>query len=312
MKQLNNLWDSLISLENIELAHKVASKKKQHYQEVIWVNNNKKLAFRYIRFILSTGKFKTSKYVRKEIFKGGKNRVIHKLPYFPDRIVQHCITNLCKDFWKSRMIRDTFQSIKGRGTLDCARRVDKYIKENKPKYCLKIDIKKFYPSVKSKSIVDKNIMRIRCKKTKELLNSIILSLDFIPLGNHISQYAGNLLLTDLDWNIKQKLKVKGYFRYCDDLVFMSNSKLELRQIHKYVKDYLNYISLELKQPDIINLNNSYLSFVGYRFSNNKKLIRQSIAKSLKQNKKETSVPSYYGWCKHSGSFTFYKNNKGVS
>lgn len=253
MKTQKNLFETIISLENIELAHKLASKGKQHYREVKWVNANKEVAFRWIHNLLKHKRFVTSPYKVEVAFKGGKERTIHKLPYFPDRIVQHALVHVCKDVWIKSMIRDTFQSIPGRGTLDCFKRVSRFIENNQPKYAMKMDINKFYQSVSSQYIMDNNVLRLGDKDANWLLSKILLSLPNLPLGNHTSQYAGNLLLSPIDWYIKQDLKVKGYFRYCDDLVFFSDSKQELKAVYKLVRNKLSELNLKVKPCEIYNM-----------------------------------------------------------
>lgn len=308
MRQLNNIFDLIVSKENLLLAHKEASKGKKHYREVKWVNSNLDKAIDDLQAILKKGAFKTSPYKVEVAMKGGKERTIHKLPYYPDRIVQHAIVRVCKDFWKSRMIRDTFQSIEDRGTSDCFRRVRRFIAKNRPKYAMKLDIVKFYPSVNTDLLMKSNVFRIRCKRTLALLGRVILSLPFLPLGNHTSQYAGNLLLTDLDWKIKQSSRVKGYFRYCDDLVFLGDSKKEMRKVYALVVKELNTLGLKVKKPYIISLNKSCLDFVGYKFVGTDVYVRDGIASLFKKacrSNQVKAIPSYFGWFKHSQKFNLF-------
>jgi hypothetical protein len=119
LKIQGNLFDKIISIDNLRAAHHKARKGKSHYKEVQWVDSNEQEALERIQRLLIDGTFKTSKYTVEHTLKGDKMRTIHKLPYFPDRIVQHAIVNVCSEAWTRSMIRDTFQSIKGRGTTDC-------------------------------------------------------------------------------------------------------------------------------------------------------------------------------------------------
>ena len=64
------------------------------------------------------------------------------------------------------MIRDTYQSIPGRGTTDCFKRTNRAIK---PTYAMKIDIRKFYPSAKPEHILKPHVFRIKCPRTFDLL-----------------------------------------------------------------------------------------------------------------------------------------------
>lgn len=308
MKKYGNLFEQLVSYDNLLLAHKKASKGKSHYHEVKWVNNNLEYCLLKIQDLLITKTFKTSEYTKAVAIKGGKLRTIHKLPYFPDRIVQHALANVCKEFWVKSMIRDTFQSIEGRGTTDCFKRVRDFVKNNKPIYAIKLDIVKFYPNVCTTKLIEEDPFKIKCKDTLWLLHEILLSLPFLPLGNHISQYSGNLKLTKMDWYIKQELKVKGYFRYCDDLILFGNDKKLLKTQVFIITRILKELGLQIKPLEIYNLTKTPLDFVGMRVSHDKVLLRKKIKDnfvlSAKLGKTE-ALPSYKGWCKHANAKNLY-------
>lgn len=61
------------------------------------MDSNEQEALQLIQQSLIDGTFKTSKYTVEYTLKGDKMRTIHKLPYFPDRIVQHAIVNVCSE-----------------------------------------------------------------------------------------------------------------------------------------------------------------------------------------------------------------------
>ena len=55
---------------------------------------------------------------------------------------------IIKQYWTNRFISQTFSCIEGRGIHSCLNAVKKALKDkNNTKYCLKLDIKKFYPSI---------------------------------------------------------------------------------------------------------------------------------------------------------------------
>lgn len=305
MKRQGNLFDKLISLENLQYAHRKARRGKAHYQEVQWVNVNETEALTRIQDLLISGNFRTSPYTVEHTMKGEKMRTIHKLPYYPDRIVQHALVNVCADAWIKSMIRDTFQSIPGRGTTDCFRRTYSAIKKHKPRYAMKIDIKKFYPSAKPEHILQPHVFRIKCDRTFGLLSEIINSLEFLPLGNHTSQYAGNLLLSPIDWHVKQKLGIKFYFRYCDDIVILHDNRKYLLHVRNVIKERLAAIDLTMKgDPDIRDLRSQYLDFVGYRMNHHGVWLRKRLADNFKQacrTGRKRALPSYYGWIKHANA-----------
>lgn len=259
-------------------------------------------------------RFTTSEYEVFDKFDGRKMRTLYKLPYYPDRIVQHALINVCGPIWERSMIRDTFQSLKGRGTSDARKRVQKAIKGNNGLYALKFDISKFYPSVDNdilKSIVRK---KIKCPNTLWLIDDIIDSEKGIPIGNYTSQFWGNLYLTPFDWWVVQKLKPRNYFRYCDDIVLIGNSSREMHELKKKCFSALKEkYNLEIKDNwQVFPIDKRFLDFCGYVFGPKCLKLRRSIVKNFKTKTKRilgshkrmmpakiaNCVGSYWGWCKH--------------
>ena len=313
MKSYNNLFDSIVDMDNIRLAHKKSSKGKAHYPEVKWVNANLEEALGKIQESLLSGTYRTSEYIISTELKGDKIRTLHKLPYYPDRIVHHAIVNICGPLWDKTFIRDTFQSIPGRGTTDCQRRVRRAVQGDKPRFGMKIDIKKFYPSVDPNHLLGSKMLKIRCSRTLDLIHEIVLSLDCIPLGNHPSQYLGNLLISPLDWRMKQTRSCKHYFRYCDDIVVLNDSMEVLLNHYEYIKSELSLLGLTIKPPELVDLKYEYLDFVGIKVSHDKVRLREKIAHNFKRScrgGKSKSVPAFRGWCKQSASPNLFNKHVG--
>jgi RNA-directed DNA polymerase len=311
MKRHGNLWDKVCSLDNIKLAHANARRGKAFYAEVKMVDSDVEKYCRAIQKSLVNQTFTTSQYQIEERFDGRKMRTIYKLPYYPDRIVQHALLNVVGELFVKTYIRDTFQSIVGRGTSDAMRRVKKLIRSPEcPKYALKIDIQKYYPSVNN-AIMKKVIRRtIKCEPTLWLLDDIIDSTTGLPIGNYTSQHFGNMYLNAIDWKVKQELKPQAYFRYCDDIVFMDNAKSKLLAIKVRVCKWLADISLQIKATwNIYNIERQGVDFVGFVFTPHNTRLRHGIATKFKLACKKLSIKiqdpvrdlsrimAYKGWVK---------------
>lgn len=315
MKRHNNLWNDITNINNIVLSHNKAKKGKSFYKEVKMINKYPLFYAKQIQKNLINKTFNTSEYEVSKIFDNKKIRTIYKLPYYPDRIVQHALVNICENIWKNSFIRDTFQSIKGRGTNDARKKVTNFFKKNKSFYVLKFDINKYYPSINNEILKSKIRKKIKCKNTLWLIDNIIDSCNGIPIGNYTSQYFGNIYLYDFDWWIKQQLKPDSYYRYCDDIIVIDKCKNKLSHIktlifEKLKKEYL----LDIKENwQLFHIDKKPLDFIGFRFFtyNNIKL-RKSIANSFKEKVKNiqknykhlnpykivNSIYSYWGWCKY--------------
>lgn len=315
MKRYGNLYPKIWDLDNIKLAHKNARKGKMHYQEVQMVNADEEKYALIIQDMLKNKTFKNSEY---EIFiknDSGKERMIYKLPYFPDRIIHHCVMQVLEPIWMRTLIADTYSSLKGRGIHKGVKQVKKALKDREnTKYCLKMDVKKFYPSIDHNIL--KTIIRQKIKDADVLwlLDEVIDSTDGVPIGNYLSQHFGNLYLSKLDHWMKERQGCKYYFRYCDDIVVLHADKTHLAQLREDVETYLqSQLNLRLKENwQIFPINKRGIDFLGYRFYHSHILLRKAIALSFKQrmkginaNHKKLStinilsgVMSYCGWMKY--------------
>ena len=316
MKRVGGLWEKICDPGNIREAHYQARKGKSHYTEVKWVNANEDMAIEQIRHALVSKTFTTSPYQVEDRFDGRKMRTIHKLPYYPDRIVQHALVQVCEPIWKASFIRDTFQSITGRGTHDARKRVKKAIRDYPEAYALKFDIHKYYPSVTNEILKVKIRRKIKCPDTLWLLDDIIDSCKGLPIGNYTSQYLGNLYLSDFDWRVKQTIKPLAYFRYCDDLVLMAKDSATA---HDYKNEAFAILEKEYglrvkKDWQVFPIQKRGLDFVGFVFRPESIQLRKNIARGVINKAKEIATKShlislyqvvngagsYWGWCKHGG------------
>lgn len=85
MKRIGNLFEKVISIENLELADKKARKGKTNSREVKSHDINKDINILMLNENLKNKTFTTSSYKKFTIF-DKKERVISSLPYYPDRI----------------------------------------------------------------------------------------------------------------------------------------------------------------------------------------------------------------------------------
>jgi RNA-directed DNA polymerase len=311
MKRHGNLYEKIIDIENIKLAHKNARHGKAFYQEVKMVDAEPDKYFKAIQDMLANQTFSTSEYTVEDRFDGRKMRTIYKLPYYPDRIVQHALLNVTGRILTNSLIRDTFQSITGRGTSDAMRRVKKLVRsKNAPRYALKIDVSKYYPSVDNVKMKDAVRKKIKCQKTLWLFDNIINSMQGLPIGNYTSQILGNVYLKDFDWHVKQVLKPTGYFRYCDDILFFHDSKAKLLSYKAIAIRYLRDIGLNIKDSwNIYDVYKNGVDFVGFVLTPNHTRLRKTITvnfkktcSTLRNSTKKfknplNSLMAYKGWVK---------------
>lgn len=321
MKRIGNLYEKIISVDNLRLADEKARKGKCNTYGVRCHDRNREANIIALHDALRNKTYKTSEYDVFTIYEP-KERLIFRLPYYPDRIVHHAIMNVLETVWLSVFTHNTYSCIKKRGIDGCARQVDKIIRKynGKPLYCLKIDIRKYYPSINHdilKCVVRK---KIKDKDLLWLLDEIIDSADGLPIGNYLSQFLANLFLAYFMHFVNEVLKLEAT-QYADDICFFSDSKERLHEVFKEIRRYLADLDLEVKDNYQIFpiARNRYdtggraLDYVGYKFYREQKLMRKNIKKNLcrkvsKLNKRQLSPKEYkmeispwLGWAKHSNS-----------
>lgn len=312
MKRIGNLYNKIISIENLKLADSIARKGKSGQYGVQHHEKNMNSNIRLLHKILKDRMYKTSEYTTFKIH-DPKERDIFSLPYFPDRILHHAIMNILEPVFVETFTADTYSCIKGRGIHGALRNLKNALRNRKDTlYCLKLDVRKFYPSIDHELL--KQLVRRKIKDINllQLLDEIIDSAQGVPIGNYLSQYFANFYLSYFDHWIKEVKQVKNYFRYADDLVILSGNKTYLHQLLSDIRVYLEInLKLILKgNYQIFPVKARGIDFVGYRFYHThiklRKSIKQNFARMLACNKNAKSIASYYGWAVHCNSKNLLK------
>ena len=328
MKRYGNLYEQICSMDNLIVAHHNASTGKGWYQEVKTVNNNPQEYLQILQGMLENKTYETSDY---DIFlrqDGVKVRMIYKLPYFPDRICQWAVMQVIEPYLIKNFVRDTYSAIPGRGIHLALERIKKALITDPEgtKYCLKMDVKQFYPSINHKILKEKFRKLFKDKDLLWLIDEIIDSTpedSGIPIGNYLSQYCGNYYLSDFDHWIKETefvfngkvIKIKYFFRYMDDMIILSDSKEFLHYLRKLISEYLmTNLRLTLKNTwQVFPVKDRGIDYVGYRIFPEFVLLRKRTVKTMTKSllriraKIEDgealtyhdycSVNSYLGWMK---------------
>lgn len=314
-KKIKNVYPLIYSTENLVKSQYTSQKGKKNRGEVKAFNDNLNDNLSILYSLLRDETFEPGIYRTKKIY-DPKERDIMIAPFFPDRVVHHCIINVLAPHWYHIFIGNTYACIKGRGTHKCMEDVHRALITDRigTRYCLKIDIRKFYDNVDHSvlkkiirySIADESLLR--------LLDKIIDSNGKekgLPIGNFTSQYLANLYLAYFDHWVKEELGVKYYYRYMDDMVVLGEDKAWL---HYILDSFALYLGAELKveiKPNwqIFPVDDRGIDYVGFKQNHYGILLRKGIllrfyqklekTKEKYQIKDETDIkhlfPSEYGW-----------------
>lgn len=316
MRRCGNLLLKIADPNNVNIADEKASCAKGSTYGVRKHNKNREDENRQLWLNILLGYYHTSPYTNFKVFEP-KERLIYRLPYYPDRIAHHMIMNVLEPIWKKIFIKTTYASIKGRGIHALQKQLVHDLKAD-PKgtvYCLKLDIRKFYPSIDHgilKQIIRK---KIKDKAVLKLLDEIIDSAEGVPIGNYLSQYFANLYLAYFDHWVKEVLKVRYYYRYADDIVLLSDSKEKLHNWFNQIKDYLeNKLKLQVKSNwQIFPVEARGIDYVGYvtrhKYVKLRKSTKMRMWKTIHKYEKneidkeklQRSLTSYFGWLKYCNS-----------
>lgn len=335
MKSYNHLFEKYISKENYYLAVKNATRhksgKKRKYKKARYFKSNvEKLKPSLLEYARN---FKSEKHKRVEIYDGiqRKKRTII-VPSMREQVVHHMVVNVMKPIWLKSMYEHSYGSIPNKGAHLAKKTIEKWIhnKDKDMKYCLKLDISKFFDSIPHDILKSKLALQIHDKQFLNIFYEILSVQEVgIPLGFYTSQWIANWYLTDLDHYIKEILKVKYYVRYMDDMVLFGASKKRLHKVRKCIQGYLeNELGLRLKSNwqvflfDYVRTDGTHigrdLDFMGFRFFRDRTILRKSIMlkatrKARKLNKKLfktvhecRQMLSYLGWVDCTDTYGLYK------
>ena len=285
MKRFNGFFERLTDPGLLKVAARCAARGKKKRGSVKRFLKDEDQKLELLRNLLISNQYHPMPYTKKTIEDRctQKVREIFVPKFYPDQIVQWAIVLVFYDFFTKGMTMSPCASIDGRGGTYGIKYIKKWTKTDKhnTKYCLVCDIKKFYPSIDQQKLYQKFERRIKDKKALELLSKIIFSVDKgVPIGNCTSQWFANFYLQDFDHFVYEKLGVKHYLRYMDDMVFFGANKRKLHSQQKEIEKYLKNEGLTLKaNHQVFKLAKAEgkgraLDFLGYKFFENFVTVRK--------------------------------------
>lgn len=314
MKRYNNLFEKVITFENLLDAAYKAQKGKRHQGNVAGFNLQLESELLQLQRELQNKTYTPGTYRAFKIY-DPKERLISAAPY-RDRVVHHALCNITTPIFEKAFIFDSYANRKGKGTHAAIKRYQYFAKHNK--YALKCDIKKFFPSIDLEILKTIFRKKIKCKDTLWLMDLIVDSSNpqeehiayfegddlftpqnrrrGLPIGNLTSQWWGNIYMNGLDHFVKETLQVKGYVRYVDDFVLFGDSKQELHQQKKAIVDFLSDYRLVLhpNKTQIHQVKNG-VPFLGFRVYAEYCILKKSNFKRFKRYLRKRINQYYQGF-----------------
>ncbi len=264
MKRLNNLWPQVIAFENLWRAWRQARRGKSRSPGAVAFELDLERELLALQRELADGCYQPGSYRLFTLYER-KPRLIAAAP-FRDRVVHHAVMNVIEPPLDRTFIFDSYACRRGKGTHAAVDRYQHWARRYP--YVLKLDIRRYFPSIDHALLKAKLRRRIADPQVLALLDRIIDGSPTetageptwfpgddlftplerrrgIPIGNLTSQFFANLYLDDLDHWLKEQRQVPTYLRYVDDLVLLADAKPELHDHHAALAEYLSRERLRL-------------------------------------------------------------------
>src|SRR3989344_1587111 len=300
MKTYKNLFEQIISPENLFIAWERFKKGKRNKRDVA------KFEFDLERNIFKLHRdLKGKKYRHGPYFsfyiRDPKVRHIHKATV-RDRVLHHAMFRILNIIFEPTFIPSSFSCRIGKGTHKGIRKVAKMLRtvsKNNTCSChvLKCDVKKFFDSIDQRLLIHILEKRIKDENTRWLLREIIESYPNVvnererestaprkkgvPIGNLTSQLFANVYMNEFDQYVKHVLRVQYYARYTDDFVIIADSQEYLLKLLPLLQAFLKKrLGLRI-HPDKVFIRSYHqgIDFLGYGMLPHDIVLRTKTKKS---------------------------------
>lgn len=285
VKRYGNLWERVCSLENITKAYLESRKGKTTKPQVAKVDEDPMPYLEEVRRMLVNKTYRSGEYRAFAIHERGKDRIVYDIDYFPHRIVHWALMIVIKPILMDSIGDHSFAAMEGRGSHQALRKVQEYLKRDPEgtKYCFKMDVRKFFPSIKKDIMLRKIERKIKDEGVLWLCREIIFGFKDpgLPIGNYTSQYFANYYLSSVIRHMKQVFHCHYLVAYMDDIVILGSSKSWLRRVKKRMVLQLEENGLEMKRNwQIFPVDVRGVDFVGYRIFREFTLLRNGTKRTM--------------------------------
>ena len=177
MKRVGDIYPKIYDKGNILKAINKAALRKKDRSNVRKIIDNPMFYAEYLHKILKEKRYKPNPYTEVKIQDGvrKKERIIYKPQFFPDQVIHWALMLNLEPILMRWMYYYCCGSVKNRGIHHGANYIKKILVNDRKntKYCLKLDVKKFYPSINQQILKHKFLKIIKCRDTLDLIDLII-------------------------------------------------------------------------------------------------------------------------------------------
>lgn len=337
---IRNIFNEIASFETLLNAEKeVGSGKKGMHREVLMFREDLEDNLFFLQECILNLSLPEAKYNTFYIYEPKVRKVID-IDY-KNKIIQRAMYDVVNPIVCQGFIFDTYSCVKEKGQIEAMKRLHGWEMQVSRKqgewYYLKLDITKFFYRIRHDKMSEIIKKKIGDKKAIALMQKYVSgqSMPFglplgadprtttveemlwdlgIPIGGGLSHMFGNMYLDCLDQFCKRELRMKYYIRYMDDVIVLSDSKMQLHEWKNEIINYLLKLGLILNNKTAISPIQNGVEFVGFRIWPTHVTIRRSTSlrmkrrlrgvqrlyfeKKLSLNKASQTVNSYKALMKH--------------
>lgn len=343
-KQYKYLYQKMLQEDIVRKAYKKLRKGKTKRKEIQIIDANLDIEVAAMQEMIRNTRpgevehpelaYKPKKRTPKYIHEHGKTRKIY-MPEIHEQWLHHIIVLVLEPIITATAYPYSCGSFPRRGAHYGKKQLMRWIKNGKGiRNFGKIDIRHFYDNIRIDILMRELGIRI---KDEWFLYVIRLCLQGfnkgIPLGFYISQWLANYLLETLDRLITEKLGIKIYERYMDDMTFFDNNKKKLHMVIVEIQKFIGR-RFRLKLKDNYQVCKFHfqkagktigraVDFMGFLFYRNKVIMRKSImvaatrlAGKMDRAKQELrgyyhkhiqAMLSYIGWFDCTDTYNCYES-----
>lgn len=289
------------TFDKLLISHKRCRLSKQHKKDVVSFELNLSQNLVSISSKLLSQTFKLGGYKQFFVYEP-KKRNIESLSYKDRVVLMAFCTNVLEKKIEEKLIYDNVACRKNKGTHFGINRLKSFLHKfyNKEKtnegYFLKCDIRKYFQSI-DHSVLKRLLDKVEFDYEDRWFIDLIIDNKYkeedvgLPIGNQTSQWFALFYLNLVDRLIKEKLRIKYYVRYMDDMILVHKDKEYLKYCKNEIEKLCNNIlHLELNSKTQVGKLSSGIDFLGFRMillDNGKvlQLLRSSAKQRLKRNLK---------------------------
>jgi hypothetical protein len=281
----------LTDLDNLYDAYRKCTK------GVNWKGSTQRYTAKWMVNIINTERnLKTGKDMRKgfvsfNLRERGKERNIRSV-HISERVVQKVLCDqILVPILSRSLIYDNGASLRHRGTSFAVRRLVTHLRRYHKQYgadgyALMVDYSKYFDTISHKILLDKIKRYITDKKVFKLVTDFITAFGggmSLGLGSQISQ-VGAIFFPgkEVDHFAKERLRIKYYGRYMDDLYLIHHSKAYLTYCLEEIVKASEKIGLHvnMKKTRIVTLRHGLVFLKGrYSLTDTGKVLRLPVRSS---------------------------------